>query len=431
MLAPIYAKEDIMPVFSEIFSQVEKQSSLEGQQKTWTDWVESHPDVLIPHLSEGMITFIYADMNKAEKAVQDVELTTFQGSKSDQVVKLKRWKKTILYSITIKAPQNLETFGYEYHIYRDGKKKKAAELNNHAVNFKAGKRNAIIDPQSTHGVVLMLDAPRPLSKLKKRKIWVYLPAGYFQDSTRDYPVFYMQDGQNLWDYKNMPYGGWKMDSTADQLIQSGKVEPFIIIGVENSSDRAFEYVGFSMLYNMDKEGFISKYPQFKTQIESAPRLSADFVDYFVKQIMPWAETHFRIKKGKESTTIGGSSFGAGVSLQIAFRYPDLFSKVASLSGGNYPAEEIGPQYLKPFNVFPYLIEKLMPTKPSFKIYLHCGDQDLDANFIKLTRKMHEALLKKGWKENLDLYYVIDQGKGHNEKTWAARMPEVVEYFYGK
>lgn len=419
-----------MPVsLSEALDQVAAQPDRESQQKAWQEWLQAHPEKIIPCLDKGQVYFIYADMNQPERSLSAVEVEIYKGSRLSSTLPLKPWKNSIIYTVQVPWPQPGD-MGYQYQVYRDGKRRKAIDPLNHAINLRAGKKAAVIDPDSSQGTLLMLDAPRSSQGLKKRDAWVYLPPGYFKETNRSYPVLYLQDGQNLWDHASLPFGGWKIDTTADRLIQEGKIQPFIAVGIENSADRAFEYVGFSILYQMDKDAFVKNYPQFQTQVQSGPSLAEHYLEYLVGQVIPWAESAWRIKKEKAYRYIGGSSFGAGVSLHTGFRYPELFSGIISLSGGNYPMEEIGPHYLKPFNVFPYLIDKLLPRPNEFKIYLHCGDQDLDAQFVKLTRKMHSALLRKGWTEGSNLKYVIDSGKGHNEKTWAQRMPEVLEFMLG-
>ena len=51
---------------------------------------------------------------------------------------------------------------------------------------------------------------------RERKIWVYLPPNYEQSSKR-FPVLYMQDGQNIFDNKTSYAGEWKVDETLNKL----------------------------------------------------------------------------------------------------------------------------------------------------------------------------------------------------------------------
>src|SRR5438477_346049 len=75
----------------------------------------------------------------------------------------------------------------------------------------------------------------------ERTIIVYVPPDYDDEPQRRYPVLYLQDGQNLFDAKTA-FGGteWCADETADELVESGEVEPLIIAGIYNTGERRIE-----------------------------------------------------------------------------------------------------------------------------------------------------------------------------------------------
>src|SRR4051812_1187378 len=61
-----------------------------------------------------------------------------------------------------------------------------------------------------------------------RDIIVYLPPGYEEEPERLYPVFYMHDGQNLFDPATAFAGRtWEVREHADAAIEAGEVEPLI------------------------------------------------------------------------------------------------------------------------------------------------------------------------------------------------------------
>jgi enterochelin esterase-like enzyme len=77
----------------------------------------------------------------------------------------------------------------------------------------------------------------------KRNVLVMLPPGYDEEPERRYPVFYMNDGQNLFD-ATTAFGGqeWHVDETADSMIRAGQIEPMIIVGIYNTGQhRIHEY----------------------------------------------------------------------------------------------------------------------------------------------------------------------------------------------
>src|SRR3982751_4149474 len=76
----------------------------------------------------------------------------------------------------------------------------------------------------------------------RRTLSVYLPPDYGRDRGRRYPVFYLHDGQNLFDpataFAGVP---WAADQTADRLIRARTIEPVILVGIANTPDRLAEY----------------------------------------------------------------------------------------------------------------------------------------------------------------------------------------------
>src|SRR5436309_14777595 len=75
-----------------------------------------------------------------------------------------------------------------------------------------------------------------------RTLSVYLPPGYGRARGRRHPVFYLQDGQHLFDPATA-FGGvpWAADETAERLIELGIIEPVILVGIANTDRRLDEY----------------------------------------------------------------------------------------------------------------------------------------------------------------------------------------------
>src|SRR5579864_7636050 len=81
-----------------------------------------------------------------------------------------------------------------------------------------------------------------------RMLRVWLPPRYDAPGTdtRQYPVLYLNDGQNLFD-RATAFGGveWQVDETADRLIRQEVIPPLIIVGIHNAqSDRIREYLPY-------------------------------------------------------------------------------------------------------------------------------------------------------------------------------------------
>lgn len=235
-----------------------------------------------------------------------------------------------------------------------------------------------------------------LDGLKPRDIIVWLPPDYDKNKNERYPVFYMHDGQNLFDPRTSSmFVDWQMDETADSLIRQGKIRPLIIVGIYNTDDRGTEYADTPL-------GHL-------------------YMKLIVERIKPFIDSQYRTLHDRENTAVGGSSMGGLISIMCAWEYPNVFSKAACFS----PAFKISDiDYVK--NVLEYSGEKKDIT-----LYIDNGGVDLDARLLSGVDDMVNALKQKGFEENKDLFVFIDKTATHNEAAWAKRVWRPLEIFFKK
>jgi predicted alpha/beta superfamily hydrolase len=94
-----------------------------------------------------------------------------------------------------------------------------------------------------------------LPDIPAREIVAYLPPSLAAGSTtasgavsadgRRYPVLYFHDGQNVFDGATAFLAGkeWEVDETVERLAGEGRIEPLIVVAVDNGGPRrAFEYL---------------------------------------------------------------------------------------------------------------------------------------------------------------------------------------------
>jgi len=242
-----------------------------------------------------------------------------------------------------------------------------------------------------------------------RDVLVYLPPGYNENRKRRYSVFYMHDGQNLFDGATsfIPGQEWRADETAQQLIIEKKIEPLIIVGIYNTGkERANEYTPTEdQKYKMGGKADL-------------------YGRMLVEELKPFIDQNYRTLTDAAHTGLGGSSLGGIVSLYVGLKYPKTFSRLAVISPSVWFAD---------YQIVKFV--EAMPTKPKVRIWLDIGTKEgRDAQealeSVTSTRKLKEALIKKGWKPARDFNYFEAEGAEHNEKAWAARMPQILTYLYG-
>jgi len=149
------------------------------------------------------------------------------------------------------------------------------------------------------------------SLLENREMDIYLPPDY-QTSTDNYPVVYFLHGMSSSpaDYSFM------LNVILDGMIAAGGMDP-IIAAVPDGRD---DFYAGSMYTNSDLYGLCENYIAF--------------------DVIQYVEANYRARGTRADRAIMGHSMGGYGALRIAFKHPDLFYGVVSLSGfvSIYPFE---------------------------------------------------------------------------------------------
>lgn len=247
--------------------------------------------------------------------------------------------------------------------------------------------------------------------LKKRDVIVWLPPDYETNTTRHYPVLYMHDGQNLMDATTAFAGEWGVDETAQQLVESGQVEPLIIVGIYNTADRIDEYTQVEGQYT---EGGVVKTDGGRAD---------DYGKFLVEELKPLIDSTYRTKPEAQYTGLAGSSLGGLVSMYLGMKYPDTFSRLGVVSPSVWWANKD-------------ILSKVdaLTGKLPLRIWVDIGTAESGSSTENVetvadTDALVEKLKNKGWVLDDDLKYTVVDGAKHNEKAWAARFPDILEYLY--
>jgi predicted alpha/beta superfamily hydrolase len=237
----------------------------------------------------------------------------------------------------------------------------------------------------------------------RRDIIVYLPRGY-ETSKERYPVFYLQDGQNLFDPATA-FGGqdWKADLIADELIADGLIRPLVMVGIYNAGVRRISEYTPTRDRSMRKGGKAERYAAM-----------------LVRELKPFIDREYRTLKSAEHTVVGGSSLGGLVSLVTALTYPRVFGGLALLSPSVWWDNRV---ILREVRRGPSM------RRPRTWLDVGTAEGDSPQHVVEDVRMLKAALLDAGWWEGIDLGYEEAIGAGHNEEAWGARFPEVLKYLF--
>lgn len=215
---------------------------------------------------------------------------------------------------------------------------------------------------------------------RQRRIWIYLPKDYASSKKR-FPVIYMHDGQNLFDQYTSGYGEWGIDEMLDKVSTQKEC---IVVGIDHGGDyRITEYDPYQSQYGAGR--------------------GANYVDFLVKTLKPYIDSHYKTKKGAKYTTIAGSSMGGLISMYAAIKYPHVFGSAGIFS----PAFWIAPE------IYTLTAQSNLAGKARF--YFVCGDAESD-QMVNDMKRMAAIMQQKGAKAS-NIPVTVIKGASHNEKQW--------------
>lgn len=240
----------------------------------------------------------------------------------------------------------------------------------------------------------------------RRDILVYLPPGYRRFSRNDYPVLYLQDGQNVFDAATAFAGvEWGVDETAERLIRKKLIEPLIIVAIANmGEDRIHEYA--------PTRGVIDVGAKRKKRSHGLARLYGRFL---IDELKPYIDRKYRTKPGREFTGLGGSSLGGLVTLAIGILYPHAFSRLMVMSPSIWWDD---------FAIF--RVVDSIEQKPLLKIWLDTGTAEPG---WEQARELRRRLMEKSWRLDRDLQYIEAEGADHSEAAWARRVDPALRFLF--
>jgi predicted alpha/beta superfamily hydrolase len=244
----------------------------------------------------------------------------------------------------------------------------------------------------------------PSRRVRPRDVLVYLPPGYGADTTQRYPVFYFHDGNNVFDAATSFAGvEWGVDETAERLIRSGALRPFIAVAVYNTPDRAAEY----------------------TPVADGPRgggHAGDYARYLLEELMPFVDRTYRTRREPAATGVVGSSLGGIVSLYLALEHPERFGLVGCISPAAWWAGHD-------------IVRRAARARPGLRIWLDIGTEEGTqsagrSEWLEDARALSDTLVHAGYRLDADLHYEEIEGGVHHERAWAARVDRMLLFLLG-
>jgi enterochelin esterase-like enzyme len=196
-----------------------------------------------------------------------------------------------------------------------------------------------------------------------RDYYVYTPAGYDATAKKAYPVLYLLHGFSD------DASGWTAVGHAnvilDNLIAQGKAKPMIVVMPLGYGTMEMIRLGWGAWGHNDVR----------------MKNFANFTQALLTEVMPKAESEYRIAKDRNSRAIAGLSMGGSESLLTGLNNLDKFAWVGAFSSGGIP-EDFDKN-------FPGLDAKA--NQQIRLLWVACGTED---RLITVNRKFRDWLKTK-------------------------------------
>ena len=206
---------------------------------------------------------------------------------------------------------------------------------------------------------------------------VYLPPCYDQQLPERYPVLYLIHGQS---YNDEQWDRLGADETADKLVASGEIPPFIIV---MPRDRNWG------------------------QPDEDP-----FGQVLIDELIPLIDEQYRTMPDRRQRAVGGLSRGAGWALHLGLSEWELF--------GAFGAHSLATFWSDAPYIRTWLSE--IPAEALPRIYLDVGDRDRPP-ILAAAMRFEELLTQL----NIPHEWYLFPGY-HDEDYWAAHVEKYLRWY---
>ncbi|WP_127585890.1 alpha/beta hydrolase [Paenibacillus koleovorans] len=219
-----------------------------------------------------------------------------------------------------------------------------------------------------------------------RSLRIVLPPGY--NELLSYPVIYCQDGEDF-----INFG--RIATQLTRLVLDEGLEPAILVAVD-----------------VDKKVRTDEYAPEGSRFEAYCR-------FFAEELIPHIESRYPARPQPDARILAGDSLGGTVSLHLALDYPQLSTRVISLSGALLTSTQ----------------ERLQREERDLAwldLYMLIG---LDEEQVETTRGVFDFLqanrdtLKLLHTRNAKVTYVEKPGK-HLWGFWQTELPYALHHVLG-
>jgi enterochelin esterase-like enzyme len=268
----------------------------------------------------------------------------------------------------------------------------------------------------------------PSNYIIPRTVDVWFPEDY--DSTKQYSVLYMNDGQDLFDPlvdKRKPE--MQVDETISRLVAEGVIKDAIVVGIYNiasqRSENYFPQKPIDLLPEKKRDSLLKIVKAFNKNFQIN---SDDYLRFITKELKPYIDQQYATADDNKNTYIAGVSMGGLISMYAVCEYPEIFGGAIGMST-HWVGAVPSPGNPLPEVFFKYMRTNL-PPPAHHKFYFDFGTKGLDMFYTQYESQVNTVFQERNYPDYLfkNLKFV---GGNHNVASWQPRLPNALIMMLGR
>lgn len=229
---------------------------------------------------------------------------------------------------------------------------------------------------------------------REKRMHIYLPPGYATDTEARYPVLYLNHGGGDDDAKwtsTEPRNGGHAQFILDNLIAGGKARPMIVV-MPNT------------------RGLASAEPPVPGRDDACTQ-------EYLRDIIPYVESHYRARPGREHRALAGLSMGGFVVMDTGLSHLETFSELYVYSSGYFDDRRQAFED----NLRDLLSDPNTNNRLRVPFYMAAGETDIAlANSQKTLAVLNKHAIRNFW--------VLSSG-GHEWANWRRYLYQTAQIMF--
>ena len=268
-----------------------------------------------------------------------------------------------------------------------------------------------------------IETPVPIGSGDPR-VRVWLPPGYDQGD-RTYRTLYMLDGQFAFE-SDADGENFAADRRMAQLAAAGRIQPTLIVAIDNLDDDRFRQYMPQTIYDEAKGSLRAAIDRELARLAGRPLLSAQFIQFLTSRLKPFIDARYRTLAGRADTAIFGASMAGVMAGAIFVEAQQAFGRAGCMSP-NWPIyDERFIEHPQLLSIWPTYFARLGPPAGR-RLWLDHGTKMMDAGMARHQIGIARRLERLGWRRRSNLETRVYQDAGHAFAKTATQMDEVLAW----